>query len=98
MCDKWTTVFTVTHLMPLISFFCQDSLFHFRDTALPRMVKVGGGPEFQWDSPLPPAPGSKLSLSHMKDMHSKYCEYWRLVRKRMHNYTSVGEFVMAANL
>lgn len=53
------------------------------------MARVMGGSEFQWDSPLPPAPGSKLSLSHMKDMHNKYCETWRAERTTMRSHIQV---------
>ena len=49
----------------------------------------GGSSEFEWEKPLPPPPESRLSDPRAKSEHKHYCDYYRLLKKRMHDHISV---------
>ena len=45
---------------------------------------------WQWERPLPPAPGNRMDDRRGCQEHHKYCDYYKLMKKNMHKHLSVS--------
>ncbi|CAH1788529.1 unnamed protein product [Owenia fusiformis] len=50
---------------------------------------------YQWDTPLPPPPPkeSRMNNEFVRKQHHHYCDYYNLVKKKMHLHTSISRYL-----